>query len=127
MKKLIFVYNADSGLVNSWLDMAHKIVSPSTYECDLCALTHGNFSEKQAWKNFRDSSSVPMEFYHKDEFLSKYKSKWLPKYEFPIVLYSDGEKVEPFILAATFKEINSIEDLIIRITEFIESSVFIEN
>jgi len=36
---LIFVYNANGGLVNSWLDTAHKIVSPSTYSCSLCAIT----------------------------------------------------------------------------------------
>lgn len=127
MKKLIFVYNADSGLVNSWLDMAHKIVSPSTYECDLCALTHGSFSEKQVWKSFRISSPIAMEFYHKDEFLSKYKSKWLPKYEFPIILYSDGRKMEPFMLATSFGEIDTVDDLIIRITEFIETSLSVRD
>ncbi|WP_232221892.1 hypothetical protein [Methanococcoides burtonii] len=39
---LIFVYNADSGLINEMKDYVHKIVSPSTYECNLCAITYGN-------------------------------------------------------------------------------------
>jgi hypothetical protein len=39
--KLLFVYNADSGLFNSIAEAAHKIVSPQTYRCDLCRITYG--------------------------------------------------------------------------------------
>jgi len=120
MEKLIFVYNANSGVVNNWLDIAHKVVSPTTYECDLCSLTHGKFSEKRIWKRFRDSVSMPVAFYHKDEFLKKYKSKWLPKYTFPIVLISDKEGLHPFITSEDFKEITSVELLIAEIENFIE-------
>ena len=45
MMKLIFVYNAGSGKLNALFDMAHKIVSPTTYECSLCALTHDAFQD----------------------------------------------------------------------------------
>lgn len=38
---LIFVYNAKSGLISAFGDMVHKIVSPATYPCSLCALTYG--------------------------------------------------------------------------------------
>ena len=37
--ELIFVYNAKSGMVNELLDFAHKIVSPSTYNCNLYAIS----------------------------------------------------------------------------------------
>ncbi len=40
-KALIFVYNADSGLLNAINDGILKIVSPSTYQCSLCSLTFG--------------------------------------------------------------------------------------
>ncbi len=43
---LIFVYNADSGKLNVLFDVGHKIVSPGTYKCDLCTLTHGTFTER---------------------------------------------------------------------------------
>lgn len=119
MRKLIFVYNANSGIVNSWLDMAHKIVSPATYECDLCNLTHGSFSEKKTWKKFRDASQIAMEFHHKDEFLKKYKSKWLPKYEFPIILFSDHQEISPFMTAQDFKDVDSVELLIEKIEAFV--------
>lgn len=120
MRKLIFVYNAKAGLVNSWLDMVHKIVSPTTYECDLCALTHGNFSEKRSWKKFRNRHLIDMEFHHKDEFLKKYKSKWLPKYTFPVILISDQNGLHPFMLPQDLKEIESVTDLIKRIEHFVD-------
>ena len=120
MEKLIFVYNANSGVVNSWIDIAHKIMSPTTYECDLCSLTHGSFSEKRIWKKFRDRAEVAMEFYHKDEFLKKYKSKWLPKYDFPIILFVDNAGMHPFMNAQDFKEVSSVEVLIEKINSFVQ-------
>jgi hypothetical protein len=120
MRKLIFVYNADSGVVNNWLDIAHKIVSPASYECDLCSLTHGKFSEKRIWKKFRDSNLIEMEFHHKDEFLKKYKSKWLPKYTFPIILISDQLGLQPFMITQDFKEIDSVSLLIEKIEHFVK-------
>ena len=50
--RLLFVYNADSGLFNTLTDIAHKMLSPKTYTCNLCAITHGLFSEKEEWKEF---------------------------------------------------------------------------
>jgi hypothetical protein len=40
---LVFVYNADSGVFNTLSDIAHKIFSPETYACNLCALTPHEF------------------------------------------------------------------------------------
>lgn len=74
MKQLIFVYNADSGLFNSLNDFAHKILSPSTYNCNLCALTYGNFTMKHEWKNFVEQLPVDVLFLHKNDFENKYKT-----------------------------------------------------
>ena len=106
--RLIFVYNADSGAINSILDGVHKIVSPETYNCKLCAITFGNFSEKQVWKEFRDTSGIEMEFYHRDEFQKQFRSKWLPKYDFPIILSAEKENLDIFM---TLEELNEIEDV----------------
>lgn len=65
---LIFVYNADSGLVAALFDSAHKLLSPSTYDCQLCALTHGLAGEREQWSAFLKTLDVPMEFLHRDEF-----------------------------------------------------------
>jgi hypothetical protein len=47
-KELIFIYNAKSGLVNEMIDFAHKIVSPETYDCNLCAISYGTFTKKKS-------------------------------------------------------------------------------
>jgi hypothetical protein len=105
--KLIFVYNANSGAVSAILGGLHKIVSPSTYDCNLCTITFGNFSEDKIWKEFREESEDEMEFYYKDEFLKQFRSKWLPKYDFPVLLSKEKGELELFIDS---KELNALED-----------------
>ncbi len=68
MPTLIFVYNADSGLFNTLADIGHKLVSPETYRCDLCMLTHGVFKEREQWRAFVESLPLPCRFLHRDEF-----------------------------------------------------------
>lgn len=110
--RLIFIYNANSGKRNAYLDSLHKIVNPSTYNCNLCELTFGVFSEKKAWKLFRKQENIEMEFYHKDEFIKKFNSKWLPKYSFPIILSGKSGELEVFLSSEKLNDIESIEILI---------------
>lgn len=86
-QQLIFVYNADSGLFSSVADFAHKIISPSTYQCSLCNLTYGNFSMKQKWKDFIETLPAKPVFLYKDQFLEQYGAV----YELPAVFsVADG-------------------------------------
>ena len=110
--RLIFVYNADSGKRNAYLDSVHKVVSPSTYNCSLCELTYGFFSEKKTWKRFRKQENVAMDFYHKDEFVKEFKSKWLPKYTFPIILSENGGELEIFLSSEKLNKIETVESLV---------------
>lgn len=64
---LLFVYKADSGLFNTATDIAHKVISPETYECQLCALTHGYFTMRKEWADFLAALELPCEFRHRDE------------------------------------------------------------
>ena len=112
MTRLIFVYNANSGSINALLDGMNKIVSPKTYSCNLCSLTFGNFSEKEDWKKFRETSEIQMEFYHKDEFLKAFKSKWLPKYDLPIILSEERNELQIFLNAEELNTINNVSELI---------------
>ncbi len=125
--KLIFVYNANSGKINAYLDMAHKIVSPSTYQCRLCDLTYGVFKENVEWARFRESELTKnkvqtMEFLHIDEFEKKYRSKWLPKYDYPVILQTSNNELEIFMDAAEMKTINTTESLIASITNKLKTS-----
>jgi len=95
--RLIFVYNANSGNLSGLRDTLHKVISPKSYECQLCALTYGLVSEKKAWKAFRKTSEVHMVFLHKDEFRKQYRSKWLRKYDFPVILSEEDSGLEMFM------------------------------
>ena len=70
--KLIFVYNADSGILNAIKDLIHKNVSPETYSCSLCAVTYDNLGMKREWKQFVQSLNRSVEFLHRDEMAEKY-------------------------------------------------------
>jgi len=72
-KKIIFIYNADSGAINLVKDFWKKIFKPSSYECNLCMQTFGAFSMKKDWKSFINNLNIDVEFLHRDEFESKYR------------------------------------------------------
>ena len=107
MMKLIFVYNANSGKLNALFDIGHKILSPESYKCNLCSLTHGNFKERNVWKYFRKSSDLDLTFIHKDEFEDQYKGE----YSYPIILKYNGE-LNVFISTRELNKISKPEELI---------------
>jgi hypothetical protein len=110
MKKLIFVYNADSGKWNAYLDMAHKVFSPSTYPCSLCDITYGIFKIRPEWEAFVANSPVSFEFLHKDEFLATYRESKFR--DFPFILQEDEKGNQTMFLNA--EELNnqaSVSDL----------------
>lgn len=114
-QKLIFVYNADSGFRNMLLDSMHKILSPGTYDCKLCDITFGIFTENRRWKAFREKTSIPMEFLHKDEFRKAYASKFGYKFTFPIILAATADNLEIFIGTQELNAITDAERLMERI------------
>ena len=108
--KLLFVYNADSGKLNTLIDIGHKIISPSTYKCSLCSLTHGALSEKNQWKAFRENSDLDLQFLHKDEFEEQYKQP----FDYPVILNADDE-FEVLFNAAEIDQYKAVDDLIAAI------------
>ncbi|WP_297763784.1 GTPase [uncultured Muriicola sp.] len=112
IRKLVFVYNADSGIKNGLLDFAHKIISPRTYECRLCELTFGTFAEKSLWKKFRQDHKIEMEFLHKDEFLKTYASKFMPAYTFPVILEITAHDLDLFLGAKEMNALTETQELI---------------
>ena len=65
-RNIIFVYNAKGGKWNYILDTVHKYASPSTYECNLCKITH-DLKMKEAWRKFIESSPHHFKFLHLEE------------------------------------------------------------
>lgn len=91
---LIFVYNADSGMFNTAADIAHKALSPDTYTCDLCALTHGYFKIRQEWVAFVKELPVETEFLHRDEYIKRHGET---SEAFPAVFITTGNDQELFL------------------------------
>lgn len=102
---LVFVYNADSGLFNTVTDIAHKVFSPETYSCHLCALTYGTFNIRAEWKDFLESLAADFEFLHRDELGERYGLGEVP---LPAVFRKEEGKLLPLLSAA---EINACSDL----------------
>ena len=110
---LLFVYNADTGLFSVMTDYAHKILSPKTYPCNLCAITYGNMGMNKKWKEYIDSLTIPIDFLHRDEFLEHYDLK---DTQLPAAFIKKGDDI---ILLIDHSEINgctSVEELMNLVT-----------
>jgi len=107
-KKLVFVYNADSGMFNTLTDIAHKVFSPQTYECNLCAISHSYLSERSEWRGFIEDLGVECEFLHRDEFLKKYTSD---ETEFPVIFELVNGELKSGLPATKINACKSMDDL----------------
>jgi len=67
--RLLFVYNADGGKWNAFVDSTKKLFMVNG--CALCSITHGLTGEKREWKDCRDALGVPIDYVHRDEITSR--------------------------------------------------------
>lgn len=104
---LIAVYNADGGLLDAARDAVHKLVSPATYPCSLCALTYGAVSMRRVWRAFLDRLGMPVMFLYRDEFREDLDSRDLP---LPVILLG-GETNPPEVLVSA-AELDALPDLL---------------
>jgi hypothetical protein len=77
-RTLIFVYNANGGVFSALADAAHKLVSPATYPCSLCAITYGAVSMRGAWKAYLKRLGHEVRFYHRDDFARDWPGEAVP-------------------------------------------------
>ncbi len=105
---LVFVYNARSGIFNAAADAAHKLFSPGTYQCNLCALTHSTFKMRAGWKGFLETLGRPLEFLHADELANRYGVKGVP---LPAVFEKRGGRLELLVGADAVNACRTLDDL----------------
>ena len=105
---IVFVYNAESGLFNALSDIAHKALSPQTYPCNLCALTHSALGMRKEWKDYLDGLALEKEFLHSDQLARRYGAEGLA---LPAVLRKRGKRVELMIDADAINRCESLEEL----------------
>ena len=114
-KQLIFIYNADSGLINALLDYGKKYIQPDKYECQLCAVTYGPFGMKNDWKKFFKQLHTDVEFLHRDEYVAAHPDSTIDQY--PTMLGIDNAGEHKILISKTdFEKIKSLEDLKTTIT-----------
>jgi hypothetical protein len=111
---IVFVYNADSGLFNTLTDIAHKIFSPQTYECNLCAITYGNFAIRDQWRQFLATLDAGLEFLHRDELLRDYG---LGEVKLPAIFRKTAAGLQLWITADEINQCRELEELQRLITE----------
>lgn len=102
--KIVFVYNANTDPLSAVVDYAHKVFKPSTYKCELCALTHHNFGQRNAWKNFKKETNFDLSFW----YIRQFEEAHIERYEYPVVLKMVGNK---FVLLLDKTEITHFKDV----------------
>ena len=103
-RKLQFIYNARTGIFNKLTDFAHKAISPATYNCNLCTLTHGTFTMKQEWADYVKSLPLEVEFIYRDEW--KHNAAHTT---YPLVALQTGEQEPEVLLVAN--QLNDLKNL----------------
>jgi len=106
--KLVFVYNADSGVFNTLTDIAHKLLSPSTYECNLCNLTHGYFTAREGWTTFLRDLDANIEFLHRDEYINRYPDADV---DLPAIFVNSNDELKLWIDRQVINKMSSAEEL----------------
>jgi len=106
---LVFVYNADSGFFNLAADIAHKIFSPQTYNCNLCALTHGAFKMNNEWRHYLDALDAHLEFLHADEFKARHPAEIAEK--LPAVFSKENGALKSLISADEINSCRTVAEL----------------
>ena len=100
-----FIYNAQSGKLHALFDIAHKVLSPQTYSCDLCQLTHDAFTENAEFTTLK--SRHPIELFHIDEYEARYPAE---DYYPVIVVRRNGEVVKR-VNRERIGQLRSVDDL----------------
>jgi len=118
-RKLVFIYNADSGLLNAVKDYFHKKRSPDTYECNLCMQTFGSFSMKKDWKSYINTLDIPTEFLHKDEFEKKYDVK---DAKYPSTYLQNGSNMKILISVDEMNKVKSLDEMKDLVTKKLEAN-----
>jgi hypothetical protein len=108
---LVFVYAADGGFWNGVVDTLHKLVSPATYPCSLCALTHGPVGPRPAWTAALGQLGLPTIVLHREELAARHGDVRLPA----VLVERDG-RLEPLISAAEIDACRDLDALVALVT-----------
>ena len=117
MAELIFIYNAKSGVTNALFDWAHKIFSPNTYKCNLCAITFNNLGKEKKWRDFLESVNIESHFYYIDHLKDLHFVK--NPSELPCVYLKTDKNITLIIDSDELNSFNNVTELIEKLENYL--------
>ena len=107
---LLFVYNADEGLLAAIGDAVHKVVSPDTYACSLCGVSYGALRMRPEWRTYLKSLPFETRFFHRQDFRRAYPA--LAELALPAILLDQDWGPRVLVEAGTLDRIEHVDQLI---------------
>ncbi len=105
--------------MNGMMDSMHKLLSPATYQCSLCAITHDTFGMRKEWKEFIERLNIPIEFFHRPDFRAAYPDIDV---ELPVILADENGEIRTILTAAEMKAAGDVPGLIRALSSKLEAS-----
>lgn len=111
--ELFFVYNAKMGFAHMLMDGLHKVIQPSTYACDLCAITYHAAGKRKDWKNFLQNINIPTRFYYANTLPVEFDED----FDYPVVLRYENSSVSLILDKQDFAALNDLDEFIVLLIE----------
>jgi hypothetical protein len=109
-RRLVLVYNANAGLLAGAMDSLHKLFSPATYPCALCAITYGLVGMKPEWRAWLDGLGMPILFHHRPDFRAAFPAA--ADWPLPLVALEQDGRLTVLVGASDFTGIADLATLI---------------
>ena len=107
--ELMFCYNARKGVINGIIDYLHKSLSPATYSCNLCSITH-TYKKNERWKKFINNYKVKISFIYIDDLKRNNLSQFTN--EIPCCFIKKGNNYKILINKKTINNLKNENELI---------------
>jgi len=114
-KTLLFVYNLDSGVLQSLHDYSPgRGAASGTGTCALAAVTFSPVGMKKEWKRFLKEFRLPSRSLGRDEFCSEFGHCTIT---LPVVLLRKGTELSVIVSTEELKACRELSDLIHLVEE----------
>jgi hypothetical protein len=115
LKTLLFIYNTDSGVLQSLKDYSTGKADDSGPDtCALSAITHSPVGMKKEWKRYIKDLKTPSRSLDRNEFFSEFGHREITC---PVVLLEKGTELSVFISTEELKNCRDLRDLISLVNE----------